>query len=49
MPFETSQRAKRAADAARQRKRYRLSRADAASSPPPDADGSLIRLEPLMA
>ena len=39
MPFETSQRAKRAADAARQRKRYRLSRADAASSPPPDADG----------
>ena len=39
MSYANSQRAKRAADAARQRKRYRLSRADAASSPPPDADG----------
>jgi len=40
MPFDTSQRARRAADAARQRERYSLVRAAAASPPLPDvADG----------
>ena len=44
MSYANSQRAKRAADASRQRKRYRLSRADAASSPPPDADGGSVHV-----
>ena len=39
MPFDNSQQAKRAADAARQRERRRLAHADAASSPLPNADG----------
>ena len=39
MPFDNSQQAKRAAHAARERERYRRSRADVASPPLPDADG----------